>query len=216
MASRTTTRRPVSSTPTVSSRERVVAVGLLGAVVGAALVGVLWLVVGSGSDDRADDPTASRVADLEAERFEREAAAFDALVETAESAIEGLLPVLSGMAAAMPLDGTDAAEGADARPDDWVAAADAALADLEASETGGTATNRARLAFIEATRLLGVAAETYADGDTGRAAQLRTSAAEVWSIGAIALDETAVLTDQGHIHLFLPLDGSEEGVGVHH
>ncbi|MFC6083659.1 hypothetical protein [Sphaerisporangium aureirubrum] len=140
------------------------------------------------------------------------------LTELARSTRDRLVPVLEGLAKAMPAEdavGPAAVTAADV--ENWRKAATAAVDGFADPPSGMTATNVARAGLASAVRQLATTVETYAssqklsEADAARtlelAARQRTDAVFTWSVGATALDALNVDAGYGHQHVFLQTSG---------
>ncbi|MCW6007163.1 hypothetical protein K1W54_21655 [Micromonospora sp. CPCC 205371] len=211
------------SRPTPAVGRHVVPV-VIAFAVGALLAGPIGAyTAGSSSTD-------DRVAALRAEEAKRDATQIVELTGTARRAQQALLPVLDGLAAAVPPGKAPgpAATGSDV--EGWRAVADKAVADFANPPSGGTGVNIARSGLAAAVRSLDAAVDTYAAAlaqpPAARgpllelAGRQRDIAVATWSTAATQLDLLNIDSGNGHAHVFLPAapgqgaltaDGAPEG-----
>ncbi|WP_245736627.1 hypothetical protein [Micromonospora pattaloongensis] len=191
---------------------------LIGGLIGAAL-----------ADDSS--PTADRVAELKAAEARRDAQQIVDLTGQARRTQQSLLPVLDGLAAALPPGATAPGPTAtDAAVTGWATTTDKAVEEFADPPSGGTAVNIARSGLTAALRQLDLAVDTYtaalaappADRPAllGLAGRQRDAAVATWSVAATQLDVLNVDAGHGHAHVFLPAvpgqgaltaDGAHEG-----
>ncbi|TDB75509.1 hypothetical protein [Micromonospora sp. KC723] len=178
----------------------------------------------------ADDPTDDRVAALRAEEAKRDAAQVVELTSRARRVRESLLPVLDGLATAVPV--TNAPGPAASKPDveRWQATTGKAVEDFANPPSGGTGVNIARSGLAAAVQTLDAAVDTYAaalaQSPTARAGlfeltgRQRDAAVAIWGSAATQLDVLNIDSGNGHVHVFLPTvpgqgaltaDGAPEG-----
>jgi hypothetical protein len=190
---------------------------------GALLAGPIAAVTADG-----DDPTTfdNRVAALKAEEAKRDAAQIVELTAKARDVQQRLIPVLTGIAAAVP-------PGQPAGPSDvdgWRAITGKVVEEFADPPSGGTGVNIARSGLAAAVRALGAAVDLYATAmaqppDTRGAllelaGRQRDIAVATWSTAATQLDVLNIDAGNGHAHVFLPAapgqgaltpDGTAEG-----
>ncbi|MEU3458068.1 hypothetical protein ABZ671_31440 [Micromonospora sp. NPDC006766] len=177
MSNRTKLRRGSTGSP--PTRSRVVPV-VLAFLAGALAAGLIAAAV-----TRDSSPTADRVAELRAEEAQRDARQIVELTDQARRTREALLPVLDGLAAALPpgrtpdpaaTPGTAVTPGAGATPDGatsgpavdaaaargWQTTTGKAVEAFAAPPSGGTGLNIARSGLSAAVRQLDLAVATYA------------------------------------------------------
>ncbi|MFG1944172.1 hypothetical protein [Nonomuraea sp. NPDC048826] len=221
------TRLGQSAPARPATRGRVLALALAFALGALVAGGVVFGVTRPSSIEQAADR-------LRAESALRDRTQIRTLTELARDTRTRLLPVLDGLAPALPGDGPAgpvAVTAADVEA--WRQAADAAVQGFADPPSGETATNVARSSLASAVRQFATAVDTYtmARDLTGpaRAAALdlaarqRADALFAWSIGATALDAVNVDAGNGHQHVFLPTSPGEgaltpdtEPEGSHH
>jgi hypothetical protein len=190
--------------------------------VGALLAGPVGALA-AGDDSAVDD----RVAALQAEEAKRDATQIVELTGKARQAQETLVPVLEGLAAAVP---PGKAPGPAAKASDvegWQAATGKAVESFANPPSGGTGVNIARSGLAAAVRSLDAAVDTYAAALAQSSATLfelagrqRDIAVATWSTAATQLDVLNIDSGNGHAHVFLPAapgqgaltaDGAPEG-----
>ncbi|GIG90697.1 hypothetical protein Pen02_56330 [Plantactinospora endophytica] len=167
---------------------------------------------------------------MRAEEARRDAAQIVDLTTQARQVQESLVPVLDGLAAAVPV---NAAAGPLAAPADvtgWQATTAKAVEGFADPPSAGTGVNIARSGLAAAVRALDLAVDTYAAAlavpPANRAQVLelagrqRDVAVAAWSTAATQLDVLNVDAGNGHAHVFLPAvpgqgaltaDGAAEG-----
>lgn len=192
------------------ARPVLIGVGVV-AVVTAVVVAVLVL---TGDDDASVGPDPERVAELEAERAERDAAQVAELTELARTIHAELVPVLEEMNETLPADGADTAAVTGAQVASWRDATDSAVASFADPPSGSTGHNVARGGLRVAVELLAstvtaveLAREADDDGRAAlesQAAELRKQAVRAWAVAATQLDMVNIEAGHGHVHLFLP------------
>ncbi|TDB82533.1 hypothetical protein [Micromonospora sp. KC721] len=221
MSNRKKIRQAPSSAPTTRQIVPIVIAFALGAL----LAGPVGAVTAG-----ADDPTDDRVAALRAEENKRDAAQVVELTARARQVQESLLPVLDGLATAVPV--AKAPGPAASRPEveRWQAATGKAVEDFANPPSGGTGVNIARSGLAAAVQTLDAAVDTYAAAldqpPAGRASlfeltgRQRDAAVAIWGSAATQLDVLNVDAGNGHAHVFLPAvpgqgaltaDGAPEG-----
>jgi hypothetical protein len=145
------------------------------------------------------------------------------LASAAEVAQGHLVRVLQELALAVPVDPTISSSPAGA--DDvnaWNRDLASAAAALEAVKEGTSEQTVTREAFIGAAALLQSAAAGYEqlltepaggrDALADTVAQRREAAVRLWQAGAGQLDTLTVGSGEGHVHVFLALNGDPEAV----
>jgi hypothetical protein len=211
--------RPVGAGPSPARR---VAPLVIAFAIGALLAGPVGALA-AGDDSAVDD----RVAALQAEEAKRDATQIVELTGKARQAQETLVPVLEGLAAAVP---PGKAPGPAAKPSDvegWQAATGKAVESFANPPSGGTGVNIARSGLAAAVRSLDAAVDTYAAALAQSSATLfelagrqRDIAVATWSTAATQLDVLNIDSGNGHAHVFLPAapgqgaltaDGAPEG-----
>jgi hypothetical protein len=202
----------------------------IGVAVAAAVLiplGVVGVIVASGSDDAAatgQDALAEQV-ESEAERLRRETQVRDReqvqeLTGRMRATIEDLDPALAGLARTFP-PGEDDRTGkvaSAAEVERWRRAVRTADRYFDDPPSGETGTNVARGGFAAATDALLGAVDTYRlavrDGASRplleRARAQRNLAVRTWSVAATQLDAVNIATGFGHQHVYL---GSTEQAG---
>ncbi|GAA1810019.1 hypothetical protein HC028_18875 [Planosporangium flavigriseum] len=200
------------------------------AAVVAFCVGAL-LAGGGGYAAGRPDQVQQTVQTLQAQDAARDKAQIKELTATARELQGKLLPVLSEMAAAMPIDPQAAAKPATAaQVASWRAATGAAVERFAHPPSGGTGVNIARSGLANAVRGLDAAVRTYEaslsappatqQALVSLAANQRDIAVATWSTGGTQLDVANIDAGFGHAHVFLPAapgsgaltaDGETEG-----
>lgn len=210
MSNRRTAARPPARAATRSWRT--VAVAALAAfAVGALLAGAVGYAAGRPDPDPVQ---------VEAERLQDQDAARDKtqtteLTATAREVQASLLPVLTSLAAALPVDpATPAKPATAAQVASWRTATGAAVERFAHPPSGGTAVNVARSGLSDAVRAVDAAVRVYqaalAVPPAARpalvavAAEQRNIAVATWSTAATQLDVVNVDAGFGHAHVFLP------------
>jgi hypothetical protein len=213
---------PITARPALGRR---IAPVVIAFALGALLAGPIGAVTADDSSSFDD-----RVAALQAEEARRDAAQIVELTGKARQVRERLLPVLTGMATAVPV---GQAPGQAASPSDvqgWQAITGKAVEDFANPPSGGTGVNVARSGLAAAVRALDAAVDGYATTlalppeSRGTLLELvgrqRDIAVATWSTAATQLDLLNVGAGNGHAHVFLPAvpgqgaltaDGTPEG-----
>jgi hypothetical protein len=201
----------------------------IGVVVAAAVLiplGIVAVVVASGSEEEAPaDPVAQEVeseaAKLREQTQVRDREQVQELTERMRQTVDDLQPTLSGLARTFP-PGEDDRTGRVASTADvqeWIRAVREADLYFEDPPSGETGTNVARGGFSAAVDALLGAVDTYrlALRDTAnrdelleRARAQRNLAVRTWSVAATQLDAINIATGFGHQHVYL---GASEAVG---
>lgn len=218
--------RPVArrGQPTTPSARRVLPV-VIAFALGALLAGPIGAAT-AGGDDPKDDP----VAALQAEEAKRDAAQIIELTNKARQVQASLMPVLDGLAAAVPVGKPPGPATVRSDVDGWRAVTDKVVAGFADPPSGGTGVNIARSGLAAAVRTLDAAVDTYAAALDQRAdaratllelaGRQRNIAIATWSSAATQLDALNVNAGNGHVHVYLPAapgsgaltaDGAPEG-----
>jgi hypothetical protein len=201
---------------------------------GALLAGPIAAFTTDDDAPAGGSSTADRIAALKAEEAKRDAAQIVELTTKARQVRERLLPVLAGLAAAVP-PGQKAGAAAGAPPaaaevEGWRTTTGAVVEEFANPPSGGTAVNIARSGLAAAVRQLDAAVDLYAAATAlppeARGTQVelagrqRDIAIATWSSAATQLDVLNVDAGNGHAHVFLPAvpgqgaltaDGAPEG-----
>jgi hypothetical protein len=178
----------------------------------------------------AGDPAGNRVTALRAEEAKRDDAQVVELTAHARRVQESLLPVLDGLAAAVPVGKAPGPAASVSDVERWQAATGKAVEEVADPPSGGTGVNVARSGLAAAVRALDGAVDTYAAAlaqpPAARASlwalagRQRDTAVATWSSAATQLDVLNVDAGNGHVHVFLPAapgqgaltaDGAPEG-----
>ena len=210
-------------------RRVLLVVGAL-ALVAVAVAAVVGLTRGGAAADDggfAVDP--ARVAELEAAEEARDAENLVASIDHARYLQTELVPVLHGLHAVLPVDGSSAVP---ADPEDvaaWHATVDGLVAETEALASGSSEHNIVRNGMLTSLELVGDALDAVglaASADPAAApdlyalaGDLRTRAVETWGLAAVQLDLRSTAGGQGHVHVFLPVhpdDSLDGGLGLGH
>ena len=178
----------------------------------------------------AVDP--ARVAELEAAEEARDADNLVASIEHAEHVQTELVPVLHGLHAVLPVDGSTAVPADPADIAEWRATVDGLVAETESLQSGSSEHNIVRNGMLTSLQLVGdtldaVGLATSADASDPTAAadlyalagELRTRAVDAWGLAAIQLDLRSTAGGQGHVHVFLPVhpdDSLDGGMDLGH
>ncbi|NOV97803.1 hypothetical protein HDG69_002378 [Isoptericola halotolerans] len=220
------TKRPV---PRLGPR-RVVAL-VAGATVAAVLVVIA--VLSWGDDDgptsgAAVDP--ARVAELERAEVERNEQTLEALAEFGLELQDELSPVLEGLQAAEPPDGSSRREPTAEELDRWRGVLDALATDAEALPLGATEHNMVRRGFALTVEMLGSSVDLVEQGSAadpptagtlyGLSGDVRGQAVDAFGMAAMQLDLLYIAADKGHLHVVLragedgaPIDDPHAGHG---
>ncbi|GAA4446446.1 hypothetical protein GCM10023170_026650 [Phytohabitans houttuyneae] len=227
MSNKTRVRPSARAVQPASSPARRIAPVLIAFAVGALLAGPIGAFAAGDSTSQSTD---DRVAALQAEEAKRDSAQIVELTAKARQVQQTLVPVLDGLAAAVP---PGKAAGPAASQSDvagWQTVTGKAVEDFANPPSGGTGVNIARSGLAAAVRSLDAAVDTYAAAlaqpAAGRAAlfelagRQRDIAVATWSTAATQLDVLNVDSGNGHAHVFLPAapgqgaltaDGAPEG-----
>jgi hypothetical protein len=203
----------------------------VGVVVAAAVLvplGVVAVVVASGSDDPPATEQEKFAAEVEGEAARlreqtqvRDREQVQELTDRMRQTVDDLGPTLAGLARTFPPGEDDRTGGlaADGDVQDWIRAVREVDLYFEDPPSGETGTNVARGGFSAAIDALLGATETYrlALRDPGsqdalleRARDQRNLAVRTWSVAATQLDAINIATGFGHQHVYL---GASEAVG---
>jgi hypothetical protein len=197
----------------------------------AAVIAVVIAVAGALSAWRAGNGPAAPVpgsveaiAEKLAAGQARERAELNGhLAAAAEVAHEHLAQVLQELALAVPVNATiSSAPASVSGADEWNRDLALATSALEAVGEGTSEQTVTREAFIGAAELLQSAAAGYAhllgapaderEALAATVAERRESAVRLWQAGAAQLDTLTVGSGEGHVHVFLALDGDPDAV----
>jgi len=200
--------------PTRSSRPRAVAAHSTGrtALGGVPLLGVVFvagLLLGRPVAEPEQDP----VAEMESQEVQRDLDQIESLTEQAQRIHDGLLPVLDGLAATLPVGGPSL--GTVATPTqvaDWQKVTKGFVDEFAERPSAGTGVNIARSGLAASLQQLDSAVAAYAQGLVApdRESWLRASARQrdlavvTWSVAATQLDMLNIEAGRGHRHVFLP------------
>ncbi|QJW36253.1 hypothetical protein [Cellulosimicrobium protaetiae] len=196
-----------------------------------ALVVVLTRETPAATDDGfAVDP--ARIAELEAAEEARDAENLVASIDHARHVQAELVPVLHGLHAVLPVDGSSAVPADPADVAEWRATVDGLVAETEALQSGSSEHNIVRNGMLTSLQLVGDtldAVDLAAAADTSDptaapdlyalAGELRTRAVDTWGLAAIQLDLRSTTGGQGHVHVFLPVhpdDSLDGGMDLGH
>ncbi|MDQ7904484.1 hypothetical protein RB614_08100 [Phytohabitans sp. ZYX-F-186] len=227
MSNRTRVRPPARAVAPAASPARRIAPVLIAFALGALLAGPIGALA---AGDSSAGSTADRVAALQAEEAKRDAAQIVELTAKAREVQGRLVPVLDGLAAAVPPGKAPGPAVDRSDVDGWREVTGKAVADFANPPSGGTGVNIARSGLAAAVRSLDAAVDTYAAAlaqpPTGRdalvelAGRQRDIAVATWSTAATQLDVLNIDSGNGHAHVFLPAapgqgaltaDGAPEG-----
>ncbi|WP_222123609.1 hypothetical protein [Cellulosimicrobium sp. TH-20] len=210
-------------------RRVLLVVGAL-ALVAVAVAAVVGLTRGGAAADDggfAVDP--ARVAELEAAEEARDAENLVASIDHARYLQTELVPVLHGLHAVLPVDGSSAVPADPADVTAWRATVDGLVAETESLASGSSEHNIVRNGMLTSLELVGDALDAVglaASADPAAApdlyalaGDLRTRAVETWGLAAVQLDLRSTAGGQGHVHVFLPVhpdDSLDGGLGLGH
>ncbi|MGA4780546.1 hypothetical protein ACPCUX_18585 [Cellulosimicrobium sp. AB352] len=210
-------------------RRVLLVVGAL-ALVAVVVAAVVALTRGGAAPDEegfAVDP--ARVAELEAAEEVRDAENLVASIDHARYLQTELVPVLHGLHAVLPVDGSSAVPADPADVTAWRATVDGLVAETEALASGSSEHNIVRNGMLTSLELVGDALDAVglaASADSAAApdlyalaGDLRTRAVETWGLAAVQLDLRSTAGGQGHVHVFLPVhpdDSLDGGLGLGH
>ncbi|MFD0747242.1 hypothetical protein ACFQ1L_39630 [Phytohabitans flavus] len=202
--------RPAPSGP---SPVRRVAPVLIAFALGALLAGPIGALA-VGGDDGGSAPVDDRVAELQAEEAKRDSAQIVELTTKARQVQERLVPVLEGMATAVPAGKPVGPAASQSDVAGWQEITGKVVEDFANPPSGGTGVNIARSGLAAAVRSLDAAVDTYAAAlaqpASGRgplfelAGRQRDIAVATWSTAATQLDVLNIDSGNGHAHVFLP------------
>jgi len=214
----------------LSTPRRTLLLLTLVAVVALVVALVVTTTRGATADASADSAVADpeRVAELEAAEIERDEQNLVASIDHAWHLQDELVPVLHGLHAVLPVDGSAATPADVAEIAAWHGTVDGLIAETDALASGSSEHNIVRNGMLTSLRLiddtldtveLAVSADDPATAEELEelAGELRTRAVETWSIAATQLDLRSIAADRGHVHIFLPvrpddaLDGGLDG-----
>ncbi|WP_336724195.1 hypothetical protein [Cellulosimicrobium cellulans] len=200
------------------------------AVVVALVVALTREAPAATDDGFAVDP--ARVAELEAAEEARDADNLVASIEHAGHVQTELVPVLHGLHAVLPVDGSTAVPADPAEIAEWRATVDGLVAETESLQSGSSEHNIVRNGMLTSLQLVGdtldavgLAAAADASDPTAAsdlyalAGDLRTRAVDAWGLAAIQLDLRSTAGGQGHVHVFLPVhpdDSLDGGMDLGH
>lgn len=224
MSNRTKLRAgPRGSAPatTTSTGRRLAALALAFAL-GALLAGPIGAATAGG-----DSPVTDQVSQLRADEARRDATQIVDLTAQARQVQQSLVPVLDGLARAVPVG--DAPPGPPAGPADvtgWQAATAKAVESFADPPSAGTGVNIARSGLAAAVRSLDIAVDTYAAALAVSAAERprlleiagrqRDVAVATWSTAATQLDVLNIDAGNGHAHVFLPAVPGQDALTADH
>jgi len=203
------------------------------AVVAVVVALVVSLTRGTSSaPDEGFVVDPARVAELEAAEEARDADNLVASIEHAQHVQTELVPVLHGLHAVLPVDGSTAVPADPAEIAEWRATVDGLVAETESLQSGSSEHNIVRNGMLTSLRLVGdtldaVGLATAAGTSDPTAAtdlyalagDLRTRAVDTWGLAAIQLDLRSTAGGQGHVHVFLPVhpdDSLDGGLDLGH
>ncbi|BCB88333.1 hypothetical protein [Phytohabitans suffuscus] len=215
--------RPATAGPSPARR---VAPLLIAFAVGALLAGPIGAFAAGDSSTSTDD----RVAALRAEEARRDAVQIVELTGKARQTQERLVPVLDGLAGAVPPGQAPGPAARQSDVDGWRKVTGEVVESFANPPSGGTGVNIARSGLAAAVRTLDAAVDTYAAALAQPAAaraplfelagRQRDIAVATWSTAATQLDVLNIDSGNGHAHVFLPAapgqgaltaDGAPEG-----
>ncbi|MFC6017719.1 hypothetical protein ACFP2T_16070 [Plantactinospora solaniradicis] len=208
-------RGPASVAKTPTGR-RLASLALAFAL-GALLAGPI------GAVTAGDDPAMTdEVAQLRAEEAQRDAAQIVDLTAQARLVQQSLVPVLDGLASAVPIGGEPGPLAAGTDVTGWQATTAKAVEGFANPPSAGTGVNIARSGLAAAVRTLDIAVDTYAAALAVPAAarpqllelagRQRDAAVATWSTGATQLDVLNIDAGNGHAHVFLPAVPGQDGL----
>ncbi|MGZ3144745.1 hypothetical protein ACVDFE_22670 [Lentzea chajnantorensis] len=160
------------------------------------------------------DATEQRIAELEREEADRDAAQLGPLSDQARQSRDRLAPVLAAMAEAPT---AEAVSG-------WRDVVAEVAGTYEQSPSAGNGINIARTGMRTAVQQLAAAVKTcelaFGGAEADRAALLalaqeqRMLAVRTWSVAAVQLDVLNIEAGRGHVHVQLSGDGDTGGLTV--
>ncbi|WP_326553329.1 hypothetical protein [Micromonospora sp. NBC_01813] len=234
MSNKTRPRHPAArNVRPVAPPARRVAALVIAFALGALLAGPIAAVTAGGSPadgDPAGVPADDPVAALRAQEAERNAAQIVELTSLARREQESLVPVLEGLATALPAGQPPGPAATQSDVESWQVVTAAVVGNFANPPSGGTGVNIARSGLAAAVRALDAAVDTYAAAlaqpPAARttllelAGRQRDIAVATWSTAATQLDVLNIEAGNGHVHVFLPAapgqgaltpDGAPEG-----
>jgi hypothetical protein len=158
-------------------------------------------------------PERDPVAEMNAENARRDAAQIETLTAQAQRMHDGLLPVLEGLATAIPAGSSTLGPVATREQvAGWQGVTKRFADEFGERPSAGTAVNIARSGLAAAVQQLDLAVATYAQGLAApdqlawfkTSAQQRDMASVTWSVAATQLDVLNIDSGRGHVHVFLP------------
>lgn len=156
---------------------------------------------------------ADPVAEMKAADARRDAGQIESLTAQAQRIHDGLLPVLEGLAATMPVGSSELGPLATREQvAGWQDVTKRFAGEFKERPSAGTAVNIARSGLAAAVQQLDLAVATYTQGVAApdqlswfrTSAQQRDMAVVTWSVAATQLDVLNVDSGRGHVHIFLP------------
>lgn len=212
--------------PATPSTGRRIAPVVIAFALGALLAGPIGAFAAGDSSSSTDD----KVAALKAEEAKRDSAQIVELTATARQVQERLVPVLDGLATAVPPGKPAGPAKSKSDVEGWQAVTGKVVEDFANPPSGGTSVNIARSGLAAAVRSLDAAVDTYAAALAQPpaaqapllelAGRQRDIAVATWSTAATQLDVLNIDSGNGHAHVFLPAvpgqgaltaDGAPEG-----
>lgn len=183
------------------------------------LVVAFLITAGNGPD-----ATQRRIAELQQEEADRDAAQLGPLTELAKGTRDRLTPVLEAMALAAPADGSAARSPLTPEAvNGWRGVVSEVEARYEQAPSAGNGINVARTGMRTAVQQLAAAvkgfetaagvAEPVRSRLVALAGEQRTLALRTWSVAAIQLDVINIDAGKGHVHVQLPFGAGSGVVG---
>ncbi|ANZ41200.1 hypothetical protein BBK82_39755 [Lentzea guizhouensis] len=208
---RTRAVKPVArAVPAPRSQGRVWAAFVTAFLLGLAVA----FLVGSWT---GPDATQQRIAELEREEADRDAAQLGPLTDQARQTRDRLAPVLAAMAQAEATPTAEVVSG-------WRDVVAEVARTYEQSPSAGNGINVARSGMRTAVQQLAAAVKTFelaaGQQEPGRgvlvalAREQRTLAVRTWSVAAVQLDVINIEAGRGHVHVQLSTDGDTGGLAV--
>lgn len=158
----------------------------------------------------------ARVAELTAQDAQRDVERTEELIVSARAVYDELVLLLEEVNVALPAGGVNGVPVTIAAVTAWRGTVAEERVSLEDRRSAGTSVNVTRAgldaALVQLDRALGTyelslaAPVDHAAALSTLAAELRSDAVVVWSLAATQLDDLAVETDLGHVHLYLSAD----------
>lgn len=213
-AARPSTRQ----TETPPRRKRIALIGV--AVAAIAVTVITGTVIVAGSDDTVG-PDPDRVAELEQQESERDAAQVEELVALTEDTHDAVADVVRELDTALPTEGGPGPVADADTVGEWQDTLADVATDLEDPPSGSSEYNIAHTGLNGSVDLLISAVTAYdmaLDGDdpdpelTELAGSLRTQAVNAWSVSATQLDLLAIDAGLGHVHLYLDSVATEDAM----